>query len=268
MKRRRRYKNSGGGSPPIALEKKTIKTILGIGVIGLALILLLSFFNQSGVLLSVRDPFYKYFGAGIIFIPALLVLISFPLLSLKNHFTKINVIFGAIGALFAFVGLVGVFSEEFSGEVGTILATTLASFVTTIGAFLILLLMTLVSLVIAANTSFNDAVATIVGFFRAVTGAFKAVKEKLTKKPQPKFATKANFLPAAYDLPVAKKIMPAQKLKDKDNTPGLSKSVVANQPIRGQIWSYPPLSLLSTAHGATANRGNINKNAEIIEKNP
>lgn len=265
-KRRRSRVGRNGGSPPIALEKKTIKTILGIGVIGLALILLISFFNQSGILLSIRDPFYKYFGAGIIFVPALLVLISFPLLSLKNRFTKINVIFGALGALLAAVGLIGIFSEEYGGKIGAILSSVLASFVTPIGAFIILLLFTVVSLVIAANTSLNDALASIVGFYRGVAGVIKLIKEKVIKKPAPRFATKTNSLPAPYDIPTAKKILPAQRAKGKENAPGLTETVVANEPIRGQIWNYPPLSLLGSAHGATANRGNIKKNAEIIEK--
>ncbi|MBI3342114.1 hypothetical protein HY024_03240, partial [Candidatus Curtissbacteria bacterium] len=187
-RRRRRTRNLGGGNPPIALEKKTIKTILGIGVIGFAILLLISFFNQSGVLLSIRDPFYKYFGAGIIFVPAVLVLISLPLLSLHNRLTKINVIFGSIGALLSFIGLVGIFSDEFGGKLGMILASTLSSFVTPIGTFFILLLTIIVSVVVAANTSLNDAVGAIAAVFKAIAHGLGAVKSKIFKKPEPKFA--------------------------------------------------------------------------------
>ena len=267
MSRRRRYRKSIGGSPPIALEKKTIKTILGIGVIGFALLLLISFFNQSGVLLSIRDPFYKIFGIGIIFVPALLVLVSFPLLSLHNRLTKINVIFGAFGALLAFLGIVGLFSTEFSGVLGNTLWGVLSAVVTPVGAFTILFLSVIVSIITMLNTSFHDAVASVVNSIKFVGHVVGRIKSKLFKKSEPKFATRGAS-DTGFGIPIGKKILPspkAQKQLPLEATAGLSGSVVAN-PVRGQIWSYPPLSLLGQATGATANRGNIKKNAEKIEK--
>lgn len=263
-RRRRRSRNLGGGSPPIALEKKTIKTILGIGVVGFALLLLISFFNHSGVLLSIRDPFYKIFGAGIIFVPAVLVLVSFPLLSLSNRLTKINVIFGAIGTLLSFLGLIGPFSNEFAGKIGATLWSVASSFVTPVGAFLLLILAFLVSIIVALNTSLNDAISTIVKIASAIKAAFKFVKSKIFRKSPPRFATKP--LGDSYNLPISKKAVPAGKSDKRSETLGLGQNVVANQPIRGQIWNYPPLSLLGQSHGVAANRGNLKKNAEIIEK--
>ena len=268
MSRRRRYRKSIGGNPPIALEKKTIKTILGIGIIGFSLLLLISFFNQSGVLLSIRDPFYKIFGIGIIFVPALMVLVSFPLLSLHNRLTKVNVIFGACGALLAFLGIVGIFSVEFSGVLGNTLAQVLSSVVTPVGAFTVLFLSVIVSIVTMLNTSFHEAVASVVNSIKFVGHIMGRIKSKLFHKPEPKFATRGGNESAGFGLPITKKILPspkAQKQLPAEGTAGLSESVVSNQ-VRGQIWSYPPLSLLGQATGAPANRGNIKKNAEKIEK--
>lgn len=266
MSRRRKYRRSIGGSPPIALEKKTIKTILGIGVIGFALLLLISFFNQSGLLLSIRDPFYLAFGIGIIFVPALLVLVSFPLLSLHNRLTKINVIFGAFGALLAFLGIVGIFSAEFAGLLGSTLWSVLASVITPAGAFVILFLSIIVSIITMLNTSFHDAVSSVVNTVKFLGRILSTAKSKIFHKPEPKYATKPGD--AGYGIAISKKILPspkAQKQLPPEGDPGLSGNVVAN-PARGQIWSYPPLSLLGQATGATANRGNIKKNAEKIER--
>lgn len=264
MKRRRR-RTRAGGAPPIALEKKTIKTILGIGIIGFAILLLISFFSKTALLLSIRDPFYSFFGAGMIFVPAVMVLVSFPLLSLKNRLTKLNVIFGSFGALLSFVGVVGVFSEEFGGQIGTILASTLGSLITSFGAFSILFLSLLVSVIIAINTSFSEAIGTITSIYRKFIGAISYTKAHFLKKPQPKFATRQSGPEPAFAMPLPKKILP-QKSKEKQESNGLADAVVANEPIKGQIWSYPPLSLLGAAHGAAANRGNVKKNAETIEK--
>lgn len=266
MARRRRYRKSIGGNPPIALEKKTIKTILGVCIIGFAILILISFFNQSGVLLSIRDPFYEIFGAGIIFIPAFLVLVSFPLLSLNIRIAKINVIFGSFGALLSTIGLVAIFSAEFGGKFGHTLWSSLQSLVTPVGAFFILFLAFVVSVIAALNTSLKDATLSVVKIYRFIAKILQTARGKLTHRPKPKFATRPSS-EAEFGLPIAKKMLPSPKPQKQGIGPnGLSETVVANQPLHGQIWSYPPLSLLGQTRSASANRGNMKKNAEVIEK--
>lgn len=266
MRRRRRYRKSIGGNPPIALEKKTIKTILGVCIIGLAILLLISLFNQSGILLSIRDPFYELFGAGIIFVPALLVLISFPLLSLNIRIAKINVIFGSFGALLSIVGIIAIFSAEFGGKFGHTLWSSLVSLVTPVGAFFVLFLALVVSVIVSLNTSLKDATLIVVKTYQFIAKLLQSVRGKFFHKPKPKFATRSSN-DAEFGLPIAKKTLPSPKLQKQGAGPnGLTETVVANQPLRGQIWSYPPLSLLGQTRSASANRGNMKKNAEVIEK--
>lgn len=266
-RRRRRYNSSSrGGLPPIALEKKTIKTILGIAVVGFAILLLISFFNSSGILLSIRNPFYELFGAGIIFVPALLVLVSFPLLSLSIRIAKINVIFGSFGALLSLIGIIAIFSAEFGGKFGHTLWSSLSPLVTSVGAFFILLLAFVVSIIAALNTSLKDAVLTVVKTYRFIGKILHVVKGKLFHGRSPRFATRSQS-DAEFGLPIAKKMLPSSKPQKQIAGPdGLTESVVANQPLRGQIWQYPPLSLLGQVRTSTANRGNMKKNAEVIEK--
>ncbi len=178
MSRRRRYRRSIGSSPPIALEKKTIKTILGVCIVGFAVLLLISLFNQSGILLSIRDPFYEIFGAGIIFVPALLVLVSFPFLSLNIRVAKINVIFGSFGALLSLIGLIAIFSAEFGGKFGHVLWSSLSSLVTPVGAFFILFLALVVSIIAALNTSLKDATLSVVKAFRFAAKILQAVPHR------------------------------------------------------------------------------------------
>jgi len=53
MRRYKKYKN-----PPLSLEKKTISTIIGFVLLAGSLLLLLSFFTQTGILLSLHDLAY------------------------------------------------------------------------------------------------------------------------------------------------------------------------------------------------------------------
>ena len=84
MRRRRRKYQLG---PPIGLERKTIKSIIGVAGLGLSVILLLSIFTQTGSLAALKEKYYAVFGLGIFLVPILIVLVSRPLLSLKNRFT-------------------------------------------------------------------------------------------------------------------------------------------------------------------------------------
>src|SRR3989338_2886573 len=215
MRRRRRYRRSIGGNPPIALEKKTIKTILGVCIIGFAILLLISFFNQSGILLSIRDPLYEIFGAGIIFIPALLVLASFPLLSLNIRFAKINVIFGSFGVLLSLIGLIALFSLEFGGKFGSTLWLSLASLVTPVGSFFILFFALVVSIIVTLNTSLKDVISSVAKTYQFIAKIMQAVKGKLKNKPKPKFATRPSS-EAEFGLPIAKKILPSPKPQKRD----------------------------------------------------
>ena len=52
--------------------------------------------------------------------------------------------------------------------------------------------------------------------------------------------------------------------ENRDET--LVQETVKNLPLTDYVWEYPPLTLLSDAKGADANRGDVAANAEIIEK--
>src|SRR3972149_6073214 len=154
MRKYRRYKN-----PPLALEKKTISTIIGFILLAGSLLLFLSFFTQTGILLSLRDYFYNLFGIGVFLVPFLVVALSLPLLGVKNRFSKLNIILGATGVLLSFIGIMSLFGENLAGLLGFSLWLVFKSLVTPIGAFLILFFALFISLVIALNTSFDQAIA-------------------------------------------------------------------------------------------------------------
>ena len=249
----RRYRRSKLG-PPLNLEKKTIATILGISILAFSVLLLLSFFTQAAVLLAFKDYFYNLFGIGIIILPFFGVIVSLSLFSIKLRFIKINVIFGSLGALLSILGLIALGSDRLAGLLGATLWSVVKSLVTPVGAFFVLLFTFLVCLVIALNTSLDQALSTIAKIHRAVTGFFKKLKLKIFGAPRPKIVERV--------IPKAATARPQSKGLEE----GLGSTVVVNTPGEGQIWQYPPLSLLSEPRVSSANRGNIKQNAQIIEK--
>lgn len=245
---------------PLALEKKTIKTILGIGVVCLSVLLFISFFAKAGVLVAYKEYFTNLFGVGSILLPLLGIAFSLPLLSIKNRFTKKNILFGSFASLISLVGIIGVFSQDLAGLVGYSLATTLGSLLTTIGAFFILVLLFLVALVVSFNTSLEDAINFIANIYKAIANFFKKFQFKKFNSTSGRIVNKTGF---GKSFGEAQSASGAQQKGQDTNLPS---TVVLNPPGDGRVWEYPPLSLLNDSRGGLANRGNLKQNAQIIEK--
>lgn len=255
MRRRKRT-----NLPPIQLEKKVILTILGIGLLVFSLLLLLSLFTSTGILLQLRDYFYNLFGIGIILVPFLIIFASLPLLGLKLKMLRVNIFAGFTAALLSFLGLIAPFSESMSGVLGSSVWLVFVPLVTALGAFFVLFFTFIVSLVIATNTSLDQGVAILATSYKKILGVLKTIRRILFGSFKPKFITRSQT-----------QLGKLKSMKGPDNSQlataqGLTSSVVVNTPGQNTIWEYPPLSLLSDNRGAAANRGNIKQNAHVIEK--
>ena len=256
MRRYRKYKN-----PPLALEKKTISTIIGFVLLAGSLLLLLSFFTQTGILLSLHDYFYNLFGIGVFLVPFLIITFSLPLLGVKSRFSKPNIILGSLGVLLSFIALMSIFGENLAGLLGSNLWLVIKSLVTPVGAFFVLFFAFFISLIIALNTSFDQAVNVIVTIYTKFKKLTKSSQEKIFKLlglGKPKFVIKSPT--DRVDQKQRSQVRPLEK------DVGLGQSVVVNAPGQTQVWQYPPLSLLNDSKGLSANRGNVKHNAQTIEK--
>lgn len=242
-------------SAPFALEKKTITTIIGLLALTLAVLLFLSFLTQAGALLFIRDYFYNLFGVTVIFVPLLAIFVSLPLLSIKNRFSKINVILGATASILSLAGITAAFSPKYAGLIGSTLWLVFKSTITPPGGLFVLAVVLLVSLIITFNTSFEQAITTVLAACAKITSAVSFIRRKIFARPQTKFVTK-----------VSQVNIPRKDVPKKPSYEELGTSVVENLPGEGRIWQYPPLSLLTDAHGTAANRGNLKHNAAIIER--
>lgn len=254
MRRYRRLKSS-----PIALEKKTITSIIGFLLMAASFLLLLSFFTEAAALQKFKDYFYSLFGIGIVLVPLIVTLFALPLVSLKSRFSKANVLFGSVGSLLSFIGLTAAFSEKYGGLLGSSLWLVIKSLVTPIGAGVVLLFTLLICLVITLNTSIDQAIATVGGIYTKFKNIFKSLNNLFAKLKRPKLAIN-KIGEGAYQR--SKAAAPSREASKGE----LKEALVVNLPSQNQIWQFPPLSLLNDTRGAAANRGNVKQNAQIIER--
>lgn len=248
-RRYRRYR-----APPLALEKKTITTIIGFAILASAGLLVLSLVTRTGALLLLRENYFQIAGLGVVLVPLLLVLVALPLLSLKLPFIKTNVIFGFAAAILSLTALIAAVSPHLGGQVGSSIWQVFQSTITPAGGFFVLVVIFLVSVIITLNTSFEQAIATIVTVYTKIARALKFIKNKIAPSGA-KFASRSPIVSGLKG-----------QLPPKSPDAGLGTSVILNTPGQTQIWQYPPLSLLGDSQGTSANRGNLKQNAQIIEK--
>jgi len=231
----------------LKLKRETVYTFSSIALFAAAGLIILSFSRQGWFLAKIWLVLNHYFGWGVIFFPFLLILAGLMLSRLKWRVTRPNIFVGGLILLISFISLTR------SGLVGFEIWQNLVVLLTGFGAFLVLSGFALIGFVITFETSLEEILLFISGFFSSFKkslGVIKrlSVKKKIQPQVEPKLA------------------VPPKELSKKIETKYEPSLTTAQPTIKGGIWEYPPLSLLVESISGKADRGDIKKNAEIIEK--
>ncbi len=257
---KRHSRRSKAKTPPIHLEKKAVLSILGVGMLVFSALTLLSVFTKTGILGSLNNIFYSYFGIGMILVPIFTAICALPFLSFKFKFTKPNVYAGFFTSILTLISLFAPFSKEKAGSIGFSIWSTFEPLLSTVGAFLVLLFGLIASIIIATNTSPHQVLEALTAFFSKISSILRSIKEKMPSAHKPSFITRSPLS--------QQKNKPLRSLDSAQVQPqqeGLSQSPIVNSPGQNKIWQYPPLSLLGDVKGS-ANRGNLKQNASVLEK--
>jgi len=231
----------------LKLKRETIYTFSSIALFAVAGLIILSFSRQGWFLTKIWLVLNHYFGWGVIFFPFLLILASLMLSRLKWRITRPNIFVGGLILLISFISLTR------SGLVGFEIWQNLAVLVTSFGAFLVLSGFALIGFVITFETSLEEILLFISGFFSSFKKSLGVIK---------RFSMKKKISPP----PEPKVIIPPKQLPKKVETKEEPILTTTQPSVKGGIWEYPPLSLLVESISGKADRGDIKKNAEIIEK--
>jgi len=237
----------------LKLKQETVYTFSSVALFSLAGLIILSFSRQGKFLTKLWLVLTSYFGWGILFFPFLLVFAGLMLVRLKWRITRPNILLGGIILLISLISLTK------AGIVGLEIWQNLVVFLTKPGAILVLLGFFFVGLVITFETSLEE----IFLFGEKIFNLLKTTKGKIRRIRKPIITVKAP--PLIEEKKITPTPVVTSKASPKDE---FEEEVTVQQTtsVRGQMWEYPPLSLLDDVVSGKADRGDVNKNAEKIEK--
>lgn len=263
---KRKYKKK---SPfQLKLKQQTVYTVAAIWLWLFAGIVTISFFGEGMLLTRLREELLLHIGWTMYGIPPFMVSLSLLFFKIKNDIAKPNTPLG-VGIIFlSFMGLTQ------AGIVGEGFWNMLALRISAEGAVLLFLAMAIVGCIVLFNASLDAMMNFVLIGLQAVMQWAGNVLSGLMTKKEPRIFTpektqlkikgmedeKSTIIKAPMTLPPVSIKPPGGSSEIK-----LTNTNLAKAPDMA-MWENPPVSLLSDGPGNKADRGDVRKNADIIEK--
>jgi len=249
----------------LKLKKETIYSISSTILLSLGGLIILSFAKRGSLLVKMNVYLMKFFSWGAFLLPFLFISAGLMLTRLKWRIAKPNVF---VGGSLVFFSSIGIFK---AGIAGWQIWSGMASLISGLGALIVLLGCLFVGAVVLFETSLAEILL--------ITGAiFKAFRKniKILFKGGKKEVGEKVIMPKKEEVKIkglreresgqTKEVQAPVPVKQKSGEE-LSSQIVSNvQSGKEQKWVYPPLDLLNDIHGGEAERGDLKKNAAVIEK--
>lgn len=270
--KRKYHKRRGFG---LKLKKQTVFTVAAIWFWLFAGFICLSFFGEGEVLSSLREALLRHVGWVMYPLPIFLISASTLFFKVKSDLGNQNVPLGIGIMLFGLMGLTQ------AGDFGNTLWLTASQAIAPEGAILLYLGVLLIGFIILFNASLDR-------FMNFLLGGMQAIGDWIAS-----FGKKKSFEASGSLFPGRKDVLKIRNLEDKQTSmkspmmppPVPSKSsapakdtqttidgkqITLNRPVSQpqdmKMWEYPDPTLLSDGPGEKADRGDVRKNADTIEK--
>lgn len=225
---------------------------------GLAILSGVSLFTNSQALAFWKDFLGAYLGVMKFSAPVIFILSGLVLTKARWRFAQTNVLLGFILLISSLSSLISAIKFERGGSIGQTLWSELSSFVTPIGAAALLILVFLVGLVVMFNASLQQIFSIFLWVFSSLQHLLKPILNRQRTFEAKHIPIKVS---GVDDRPIAPK---PQSQVAKGSI--IADVLVQNVAGKAMVWKYPPASLLSDKVGSAADRGDVKKNASIIEK--
>ncbi|MGB9707367.1 MAG: DNA translocase FtsK, partial [Microgenomates group bacterium] len=257
------------------INRQSIFNIFGFFTLASAFLSALSLIkrpeNEGKFLAIINNFLINKFGNFSFFIPFILLFLGLLFFNSKKiKFIKGNIF---LGLILIFISFLGLFQ---SGEAGGVIFNNLATDFTSIGAYFILLIIFLVGLILFFDTSVD---AVFYFLFSLLKASFNFIKnyifreswsflnkdKKEMKKKEVEFigTEKGEIKIKEKPEPIFPKTSPITNI-------GVRKKLIDIKPLSNfsgkNTWIYPPLSILNDIDQKEAERGDVKKNAQIIEE--
>lgn len=243
------------------LKKDTMNSILAIAIMGIGGLIAISFSQQGVFLTKVNEIGRGLLGWPLLFIPFIFIVGGLLLTHVKLAIASPHVLLGSIITMISLSSLSG------SGSIGAGIKDSVVSLISLPGAILFFLVGTAIGLFILFETSIEDLVVFIQEGAKKVGDAGTKL-QTLSKKNGTVFVSK----PGAVKITGGEDNYSSPSVISHQEDPKSKNSSVTQLPPKpmlegatATIWQYPPISLLSDQKLGKADRGDINKNIEVIQ---
>ena len=243
--------------PKFKLKPKTITAVGTLIAFILAMLSIVAIVTQSQTLTFWRDFLGNYLGLTKFAAPVIFLLSGLVLTKAKWRLAQTNVLLGFVLVVLSFASLIAAVRFEKGGLIGQTLWSQLSSFVTPLGAIGLLILVFLVGLVVLFDASLQQIFGIFVYIFNTLQNLFKPLLNRQRTFEAKHIPIKVS---GVDDRPVAR----VQPQQHKESV--IADVLVQNVAGQSKVWKYPPANLLSDKVGAAAERGDVKKNADVIEK--
>ena len=216
---------------------------------------------ESKYLLFWREFLKSNLGITAYLAPIAFLLTGLVLQRVKWSFTQMNVLVGLLTIMVSLTGLSAIASESAGGQLGVFIWTQLKDVISSPGAVILLTGVLVVGLIVFFNASLKQVFSAISYFFGLLRhlGKLSQVKDLFFNRSG--LESKDRIKLSGIDDRTRGKTA-GKEVKDGV----IAETLVQNVAGQARVWRYPPLALLSDKGGAPADRGDVKKNAAIIEK--
>lgn len=225
---------------------------------------MVSFTRQTAVFLRLNTELVRYLGWTAFAAPFIFFSAGLMLTRLKWRIASPNIFLGSLlltASLAALTkaGLVGKFGWE-----------NVAVILTDWGSIILYIVAVLLAVVVMTEVQMDEIFMGLEGISNKIKAVFGWIfrKKKMaweTENLMEKIKLEEDKKPVETEKPAdpAGSSSPAgNKISVSPSTTLMSPAIPGSSPV---VWEYPPLSLLSDILGGEADRGDVKKNAEIIE---
>jgi len=266
----------GRKKSPLKLKMKgeTMLSLVSIFFFVVGGLIIISFTGQGIWLQALNAYLIEHFGISTFVMPALFFSAGLTLTQMKWAFARPHTF---LGIVVIFIGIMGLFQ---AGAVGEATFSNIAKLIRPAGSYLLFFFACLAGYLIMTQTTLRELAELIVdifpkrgeksdkasgdlpgGHFGLPSFSLGGIKVNTNGLLDKDDAAKDKQAEPEFALDSKKKAELAGKAEE-----NLPDKVLANQPGQEQVWEYPPISLLSQKGGAKADRGDVKKNADIIEQ--
>ncbi|NCN87265.1 MAG: DNA translocase FtsK [Candidatus Pacebacteria bacterium] len=243
----------------------------------MGILVMFSFTGQGQILLILNSFLIEKIGLGTLFLPFVFISSGLIMFQTKWAWSKPHIL---LGTLFLMSGVVGVTK---SGSIGVQTFTNLSSLISVAGTYVFFIAFIISGALIVSQFSIGEVLEMISSWLspknNEKNGKQQNIEEEIEKAKGfriPKLSLsmpskknndfKVNENKYEEDIVVEKggtAVVTSKSSKpvDADDLDSTKSSTNAGP----MIWEFPPLSLLSPQGGGEADRGDVKKNADIIE---